>query len=107
MFSFGVVATIPELLEVVCVARKLAFGTSGALEHLVLCLIGQGDAPGAAAVAITANEPSAPSAAPIKSKASSRDDPYAWLRCATMQSRDAIRQYNEVVASAKKPGAKG
>ena len=42
MFRFGVVATIPELLEVVCFAREFAFGASRSLEHLVLCLIVQG-----------------------------------------------------------------
>ena len=56
-------------------------------------------APGAAAVAIAAIvEPPAPSAALIN--APSRADPDASLT-------EAIRQYNEVIASAKKREAKG
>ena len=58
-------------------------------------------APGAAAVAIAAIvEPPAPSAALIKSHAPSRADPDACLT-------EVIRQYNEVIASAKKREAKG
>ena len=37
MIRFREVATNPELLEVECFACEFAFGTSGSLEHHVLC----------------------------------------------------------------------
>ena len=72
-------------------------------------------APGADAVAIAANEPSAPSAAPIKSNSMARD-PYDIRSYSeslqdqillTIQQHNEDRQCNKVVASTKKLGVKG